>query len=264
VIYVFCLIPSLELDRLAQPAIPGMDGETPCDIIRDRDTVAVTCMVEEDEYSQERLQMNVQDPEWLRVAGSRHHACIEAYHRHYTVIPMAFGTIFTSEGSFFDKLAEQAEVIRDLFVRLCGQEEWNVRLYCNRSKLCARVAASSPAVAEFHEELTRMPAGRQFLMRKKADRLIADETDRQLSEGFTRIHEALLPLCTDHQSKQVWPKTLAAREEDMAANHAYLVRRASREQFLQVVALHHTMSEADGWVLEAVGPWPPYQFATFK
>jgi hypothetical protein len=260
-IYVVCLMRQQEIDHSKPPNVIGLDGESFCEFIYFREIVAVTCRVKEELFSEIQLERNMQDPAWIQVKGAWHHDCIANYYGHYTVIPMSFGTIFSSEGSLFESLEGRYEAIQSLLTRLEEKEEWNVRSYCDDKRLSNHIELYSPGIADFMKQLDAMPAGKRFLMRKKLERMIEDEALLEKAERCRQLHQNLEAISVETVTNRIWPRAVTGKMEEMVANHAYLIDKKKRNELIEHVRRYQQETEAIGWSHEASGPWPPYHFS---
>ncbi|MDY0394605.1 GvpL/GvpF family gas vesicle protein [Virgibacillus halophilus] len=43
-----------------------------------------------------------------------------------------------------------------------GNEEWNIKIYCDEDALKERVSGNSPHIEEKKKEMEKLPKGRQF------------------------------------------------------------------------------------------------------
>ncbi|MFP3361313.1 GvpL/GvpF family gas vesicle protein, partial [Planococcus sp. SIMBA_143] len=71
------------------------------------------------------------------------------------------------------------------FQQLDGNEEWNVKIYCDDKLLKKQVSESNPSIEAKRKEISELPKGRQFFEKKKIDQLI----DRELENEKNRLCE---------------------------------------------------------------------------
>src|SRR3972149_2290049 len=93
VYYLFCLIAA---DRLPPLEGRGIDGEQPLFIERGPYVAAVLCGVPLEMFSGPDAEERLKDLAWIGPRACRHEEVILAARRHVPVLPVRFGTVFST------------------------------------------------------------------------------------------------------------------------------------------------------------------------
>jgi hypothetical protein len=144
------------------------------------------------------------------------------------VLPVRFGTAFSSEQKLDDVMALNEEALSDALDHVDGCVELSVH-----------VLLPAPENSE-----TVPQTGRQYMLEKLA-------AEQALQRVRKNLHDALAPLAEDTALR-------VAPGPDLLFSAAYLVRRDKTEDFrrrlLDLTAAHDHLRTL------CTGPWPPYHF----
>lgn len=259
-IYVYGLIPSKELQQKEAPSFIGIN-DTQSYLKQYDEITAIVCPVSANEFSAQQVEIRLKDPNWLQEKAFHHHECIELIYRDFTVIPMSFCTIFQNEENLENMIANQYDVIIEKFYQLSAKEEWNLKVYCDAGSMKSYVAEYNSSVLAFVEELKHMPRGKQFIMKKKLERLLAAEVEKEQIERWEAIHQQLQNITSDCKVRKNWGKEITHRNDDMLFNCDYLIHKEQVEEFLHCIREKEQSYAELGWSFVLTGPWPPYHFA---
>lgn len=220
----------------------GVTGDPP--MLFDVDGLtAIVNGVDVSEFEGEALERNVSSPEWLEHKVRAHESVLEDVLDRATVVPMRFGSIFSSPDGLRAMLTEHAGPLRAALARVAGRTEWGVKLHCDASRLAGSLAGGSPEPA----------SGRGYLMQKKAQLDAGARAAEAAAAIAAETHEALAELADEDVA--------AAPRANEVLNGAYLVRDAEREGFMRRVE-DLQRRHADAFAFEVTGPWPPYNFTS--
>ena len=196
--------------------VTGLDG-TPI-TARAAGRIAVVCSV----HAGERLP----PPDAQNVLA--HERVVEAMMQGGPVLPVRFGTAFSSEQKLDDVMALNEEALSDALGHVDGCVELSVH-----------VLLPAPENSE-----TVPQTGRQYMLEKLA-------AEQALQRVRKNLHDALAPLAEDTALR-------VAPGPDLLFSAAYLVRRDKTEDFrrrlLDLTAAHDHLRTL------CTGPWPPYHF----
>ncbi|WHY03019.1 GvpL/GvpF family gas vesicle protein [Neobacillus sp. DY30] len=259
-IYLYGVILAEELENTDVPAILGIDQKN-VTIINFKELAAVITSVDPQKYSQQQIDLQLKDPDWLKEKAFHHHECISAIHNQFTILPMSFCTIFQKGENLITLLNEQYDAILQQLLRFKEKQEWNLKIYCNSQQAFSYVIHHNPNVLSLKENIANMPKGKKFIMKKKLDQLITNELEKEQSLWWERMEQQLQSIFSDSRLRKNWGREITERNEDMIVNCDFLIDKKKTEQFLtKVQELEHTFS-ASGCTFQVSGPWPPYHFS---
>ena len=224
----------------ASPAIAavGIDGTSP---IVSEEVGGLVCWfsrVSRAEFA-DRLAENMENLDWLSVAGVRHQKAVSEIARHATILPTRFGTIFlTIESLEADIKRRKPALLRDL-KRFQGSDEWGIKIFALPQARPAIVASSGA-------DYLRQKAAQQA--RKTAGNGVSPEI-KKFSAAVKKIAAASVESAG----------TISGARPDLEWQASFLIRRPKQKQ---LQSLLKRFSEA--WEgkrrIECTGPWPPYSF----
>ncbi|WP_085505836.1 GvpL/GvpF family gas vesicle protein [Thalassobacillus devorans] len=262
--YLYGIIPTDELNQTPLPSFKGLDEQHEWYPIAFDGIQAIVCDLEESDYNESALEEKTSDVEWVHEKAFHHHEAVMRLHESYTVIPMKFATIYTSKTNLEETLTNHYQEMDGLLSWLKGKEEWNLKIYCDNDSLRKRTAAHNLTIEEKKKELEHMSPGRQYLEKRKLDRLIDQELEKDKEQQSSSIHDQLVTYSVKTDIKKNWNKDVTGRTDEMCWNSVYLLENQEAEEFLgKVKQLQKEWKEA-GFTLELTGPWPAYHFSKLK
>src|SRR5437773_4935817 len=132
-------------DKKAGEAIPissvGIDGAAPVESHAVAGLVCWISRVSKREFA-DKLAANMENLDWLSVAGVRHQKAVSAIARHATILPARFGTVFlTLESLEADIKRRKPALLRDL-KRFQDSDEWGIKVFALPQARPAIIATS--------------------------------------------------------------------------------------------------------------------------
>ncbi|MCM3690628.1 GvpL/GvpF family gas vesicle protein [Neobacillus niacini] len=262
-LYLYGIILAKELKDAEIPAIIGIDQKR-ASVIPYKELAAVITPVNPLNFSQQYIDQQLKNTEWLKEKAFHHHECISVLYSQFTVLPMSFCTIFQKEENLKSLLHEQYDVILQKLNALKNMQEMNVKIYCNPEQAFSYVVNQNRAVLELRENIVTMPKGKQFIMKKKLNQLIASQLEEEQSGWWHRIEQELQLLFVESKLRKNWGREITERSDDMIVNCDFLLDKKKTESFLnKILELEHEYAEL-GCTFEVSGPWPPYHFSKEK
>ncbi len=178
------------------------------------------------------------DAAWLASAALRHHEVILALHDRQTVVPLRFGTLFSSLPELAVALGRDAAHWKSLLDRIDGKHEVEITLTANADEfIAAELARQQSAWAG-------LPPGRRYLAERAA----------------TRSAEALLASAQE-QAWEDFEEKLGILGEDRRirseSSRVYLLGRSCKN-LLELVEKYG--EPKNGLYFEIQGTWPAYSF----
>ena len=191
-----------------------------------------------------------------------HHGVLKRQCMQTEVLPLRFGAIFRNETSLRETLAERQQQYLDTLADLRDSAEWGLKIYCNRALLNEYVKSETSKVAELQAELEKASKGKEFFLRRRQEKLIENETNFIIACNKKKILSQLQLFAKRHSIGKVRNSGLSEPEKSLISNDAFLVERAQKESFHQVVAKLNDEYAALGLEADITGPWPPYSFVS--
>jgi hypothetical protein len=208
---------------------------------------AITRGVSLEEYGEEPLAQNLNDPGWLEANARAHEDVLQTVAASTDVLPFRFGTICRSEDDVRALLDSRREALISALARIKGRLEIGAKLWCDRTRL-VDASAGEPQ------------SGRAYLEARKTAQQRKDEADALCLETARTTFEQLLVHAVDGVANRPQPRELTGRTDDMLLNAAFLVEAGDTALLDEIARLDEALRER-GFSLEATGPWPPHNFA---
>ncbi|WRP06539.1 GvpL/GvpF family gas vesicle protein [Rossellomorea aquimaris] len=264
-LYLYGLIPTKEANKKSLPSMKGFDGEGELYTIEIGEVTAIVCDLPPNEYSEETIKDKVDnDMDWLQEKAFHHHETVLMVSKMYTIIPLKFCTLYKNEDSLKSTIEGNRNKLETTFTQLDGNEEWNVKIYCDDKLLKKQVSESNPSIEAKRKEISELPKGRQFFEKKKIDQLIDRELENEKNRLCEEVHEKLKEHSLHGNIKKNWSKDVTGRQENMAWNSVFLLPVSNVDEFVEEIKQYEEELGHAGWKIEASGPWPPYHFSSFS
>ncbi|WP_129629553.1 GvpL/GvpF family gas vesicle protein [Candidatus Oscillochloris fontis] len=252
VYYVYGVIAEQELTL---PDLPAVEPGAPVLCVREGDLGAVVTPLPVDRFDPELLEERLADLTWLEPRVRAHQEVLAAIAG--PVAPLRFGTIFRDEAGVRTMLRTNAPMLRAALERLRGRREWGVKIYAEPKQVAEYVRTNNDQVANLIMQRNRMSSGAAYMLQKKLDALILQES-RQLANIC--VCESQARLAGQASATAGGPVSQSAGDGmELIFSGAYLVDEATFDQFLaEVEAL---VAHYSSFRFELTGPWPAYSFA---
>ena len=264
-IYLYGLIPTTETTNQPFPSFKGFDGEQDIYTLPIEKTTAVVCKLDAEVYSEENIKERIEnDMDWLQEKAFHHHETVLNLSKMFTIIPLKFCTIYKNETNLIQSIQSNEAKMVSTFSLLEGNEEWNLKIYCDDSLLKEHVSQSNPTIEAKKAEISELPRGKQFFEKKKIDKLIDTEVEEDKNRVSEQIHSHLKKFVLQGDVKKNWNKDVTGKQENMTWNSVYLIAKPNVEAFLVEVQKYEKEMQETGWQFEVTGPWPAYHFSSFS
>ena len=239
--------------------VAATETPLPVEVVREGGIAALVGRIAQDELDEERLRARLEDPAWVAERASAHDAVLEEALRAVGgVLPFRFLTVYRDEAQLRAFVSANDAQLTAALARVRGKVEIGIKGYADRSRLEA-LAAESPAVAALDAELADAQPGRSYLLGRRRDEALAEETRRLTATMVSDAHERLLAAAADGVVNPVRSREATGRAEEMVLNAAYLVDPADA-RFPQALEALRERHGRRGIEYERTGPWPPYNF----
>lgn len=240
----------------AMPEVPTIEPGAPVVCVGEDDLAAVVSPVPLDLFDPEVLEARLTDLTWLAPRARAHQAVLAGIDA--PIAPLRFGTIFRDEGGVRAMLRTNGPLFRAALDRLAGRREWGVKIYADPKRVSDHVLISSTRVRDLIAQRNRMSSGAAYMLQKKLDILILEESRR------------LADLCICESQARLSARAAATaggptsqRSEDgpeLIFSGAYLVDETRFSDFAGEIRT--LVNQYDCFGFDLTGPWPAYSFAS--
>ncbi len=234
---------------------PGLSAGSTLARLVQADLAAVTCCVDLDEWTGPEAEARLRDLSWLGPRAVRHEAVIELAMAGGPVLPLRFGSLFSSAASVLTWLAAGATVINAFLDESEQLEEWSLKGWLDVPRAEAARLAADP-------RYQALPASRgaRYLLEQKLRHDIAKSV-RSWARGVEqRILTELRELLARTRTLRALSGEVSGRTDEVMFHQALLVPKQRRQELDDRLTLLATELSAQGLALELTGPWPQYSF----
>lgn len=245
-------------DRKPVPDLAGIEALARPFLVAEGDLAALVSMVPLEHFAEEGLEERLSDLSWIEPRARAHQEILAATLGQRTVVPLRFGTIFRDETGIHSMLISHGANLRRVLAYLSDRLEWGVRLYVDPAQLAAQVAANNPRVRALAAQCQGKSGGAAYLLGKKLNQLLSEESTRLAETYAHEAHRMLLNCAVAAHASSVEQPT-AKQEPALILNGAYLVAQADTGSFNAI--LEQIGAKLVGCSYQLTGPWPPYHFA---
>jgi len=265
-IYVYCVMDRMPVLKTRDRG-PGTGDRLPSpvllDLVAHDGLYALVGRVSAQDFSEENLPARLKDLNWIAEKVKLHERIVEHAMQHGCVIPLKFGTVFSSEDNVHSMLEAHAGEFRRNLAALAGKEEWGVKVYCDRQRLADDVRARDPRMIDLERQIAAAPKGRAFLLGKRRADTLSAAVDATIASLSQEIFDRLTKQSVRSRINPPLPAEVTGRKEEMILNSASLVLRESVPSFLDAADSLKESLGSRGALIECTGPWPPYNFCEF-
>ena len=255
-IYLYCFA---RADAVQGIQSTGIDGSQRVSGLRVKDIAAVFSSVSLGEFVGEAARSHLEDPAWVLPRACRHEWVIEEIMRRSPVLPVRFGSMFTSTRLLRDLLDRNGREISWFLDLLSDKEEWCVKCFADLDKSREWLLHSDPEFAQKRGRAPSSPGARYF-----HERHLHLQADKKARQGWPAAAEQVENELKDHAHKscalRLQPRNVSGRREEMILNCAFLLRRENITDFQAHVESFDADYREQGITVELSGPWPPYSF----
>ena len=213
--------------------------------VRYADLVAVVSDSREDRYDINRENLMA------------HQRVVEEAMTRSDVLPVAFGTVASSDREVQEKLLKREldQLYRNLeYVR--GRVELDLKVLWNRERLFSEIAAERDDICALRDSIARRPPDSTYYERIHLGELTEAAVNLKRDQEGEILLEALEPLAVETRLNRILAETLIL-------NAAFLVEKSRVPAFdASVQGLGEV--EAERLIFQYVGPLPPYNFVNLS
>ncbi len=186
----------------------------------------------------------------------------------FAVLPMYAHTVHTNPAYLEKALDKYAETLHTALATLAGKHEWNVKIYCDASKVKQEVHVRDEDIETFLEHFAATAAlwseasveAEIEAVREGLETPLPEVIDSILSNCQSRIHRTLHAVSIDSRVAPASEDSVFGNS-NMVLNASYLVVEARGKAFRAVLEQLSSEYEQLGLVYYIGGPHTPCRFA---
>ncbi|MDR3637643.1 MAG: GvpL/GvpF family gas vesicle protein [Isosphaeraceae bacterium] len=240
----------------ASLGLPGVDGRAEVtEVPMGAGVSAVLSTVGSDEFGPLFALDQPVDLDWVVPRACRHERVVEGVMARSPVLPVRFGTIFSSREALGERTAGRRDEIAAFLGRVTDREEWGLKAYLERALAADWLLGHDPELSRRWQQLSATPGARYF--QEKSLRQLAQ--DRARSWGREQA-EAIVAAVSDCSESIVRCPATASAAGDALLHLALLLPGPDVAGFLDRVESLAAPLRERGLSVKASGPWPPYHF----
>jgi hypothetical protein len=255
-VYLYCFT---RADAVKGIKSPGIDDSQRVSGLRVKGIAAVFSRVPLREFVGDAARRHLENPAWVLPRACRHEWVVEEVMGRSPVLPVRFGSIFTSTRLLGELLETKSWEISLFLELLSDKEEWSVKCFADLDQSRDWLLRSDPEFIEKRKHAPSIPGA--LYWHERHLRLQADKKARQ---GWRAAAEQVCRALKDHAHKscplRLQPRNVSGRREEMIYNCAFLLSRDSVANFQARVESANAARRGQGITVELSGPWPPYNF----
>src|SRR5262249_4157984 len=137
--------------------------------------------------------------------------------REFTVLPMAFGSLFRTEQDILELLRGTGDALRDVFTKMEGKLEFGLKVNWDRDKVIAEIEKHNEEIHYLKAQITTR-SGSTYFARMQLGRLVETALTEQADAYVREIYAEL-------QSTAVASRANKMIGDRMIMNAAFLVER---------------------------------------
>lgn len=185
-----------------------------------------------------------------------HEHVIETVMKNYTIVPMAFGTVFRTADDIKEVLKSIYPSLKDVLQQMTGKLEFGLKVTWDRDRIIEELKREHDEIHRFHQELTRKHLQSTYFARMQLGRMI-DKALAELAANYVRdIYDGLRGVCVaSRDNKPIGDK--------MIMNAAFLIQK-EREAEFDAAVNKVAQKFGDRLNFKYTGPWPPYNFVNIR
>lgn len=255
-IYLFCLTPASPLPEIAGT---GIDGEHPLFVEAIGNVAAVLAEVNLDDFSGPEAKEKMENLAWVAPRALRHEEVVMTIMENGPVLPVRFGTVFSSIEAAAAPLQQRQDALEKFFQDTAGKQEWTLKGYVDRPQARARMTAARLAAEK--EQLAGLSPGKRYFLEQKIKGAVDKDVAIWLKEMERDILRVAREASVGFSECRLQSRDITGRDEEMFFHGALLVPDGSATVLQGITNEWNTRHEVQGLQIELSGPWPPYHFA---
>ncbi|MGD0696770.1 MAG: GvpL/GvpF family gas vesicle protein [Terriglobia bacterium] len=256
VLYVFCFA---RPDLVGTVDGAGVDSGLPLFVFPSSpDLCAIVCEVLQEDFCGPAAEQRMQELAWLGPRACRHEAVVEMVMRRSPVLPVRFGTLFSSREALAEFLEMHRDTISLFLLRVANQEEWSVKGLLDRKE--AGQALIDACLRTQQAQLTAMPPGTRYFQEQRARAEAQKQLRTWLDATTHQVADDLMHEASDFCECAVVSREHPESGREVVLNWAFLLPQNGVAAFRTRIDQLNASYAPQGLLWEVSGPWPPYRF----
>jgi hypothetical protein len=249
-IYIFCL------SNMRCPNFPASSsGLDRLFLHRHGDLCAIAKRVSLEEFCGPDAERRLADPAWVTPRAIDHGRVIAEVFRNSPVLPVPFGTLFSSSLVLGDFLERNTDLINGFFGYAAGCEEWGIKAMLDHERLKRSLIESSADA-----ESVAVSPGLRYLRERRAAQMADQQSGAWLEQNLRVVVDALDQCATRSCQRRILDDSRQPDGREEVLNLAALLRRDRVTEFRRSIETLNRERAKDGLSFALTGPWPPYSF----
>jgi len=254
-IYLFCLTPASPLPKISGT---GINGEQPLFIEVVGEVASVLAEVDLDDFIGPASQEKMEDLAWVAPRALRHEEVIMTVMDQGPVLPVRFGTVFSSLKAAAEPLRERQDVLKKFFQDTAGKQEWTLKGYVNLPQTRAQMTAARLEAEK--GQLAELTPGKRYFLEQKIKGAVDKSTTSWLKGIGEEIGKLAKEMSVGCSECRLQSREVTGRDEEMFFHSALLVPDGFVAILEHMTEEWNKRHESQGLQIELSGPWPPYHF----
>jgi hypothetical protein len=255
-VYLYCFARAKTVQGIKSA---GIDDSRRVSALRVNGIAAVFSPISLGEFVGDAARRHLEDPAWVLPRACRHEWVVEEVMGRSPVLPVRFGSIFTSTRLLGELLETKSWEISLFLDLLSDKEEWSVKCFADLDESRDWLLRSDPELMEKRRHAPSFPGALYW-----HERHLSLQADKKARQGWRAAAEQVGKGLKDHAQKncplRLQPRNVSDRKEEMIYNCAFLLGRDSVTNFQAHVESADAACRGQGITVELSGPWPPYSF----
>jgi hypothetical protein len=231
------------------------------------DLYAVVSYVSSNDFSDEHLENNLSNLEWLEKKARFHDKTINEIMKGNNIsalIPFKFATVFFDEDSLNSFLNNYYEALKTNLDFLRNKEEWGVKIYYDKSLLEIDILKNDAEIKKIDMEINASPSGKAFLLKRKKQELLKNLLHNKAKEYGNECYHLLKKISDKIKINNLQKKELTGKDSEMILNIIFLVGKDNIPFFCDTISNLKKRFESKGFEIDCTGPWPTYNFCSIE
>jgi hypothetical protein len=221
---------------------------------------ALVSEVPASEYNEQTLNCRLEDLQWLIPRASCHEGIVRYAAAFHPVIPVRFGTIYTSRESVREMLSRGLNEFGAFLDYISDKQEWGIKVYTDEDTARKAVETTDELLEQLDKQIAAASPGKAHLLQKKRASLIRQQSLSLLNHLSESIYQELLLWAVEGRRNKLLSKSATGKADEMLLNAVFLLNTQEVKTFKEKVDAIATSHERDALSFELSGPWPCYNF----
>jgi hypothetical protein len=249
-LYIFCL------SNMQCPGIAESSSELDRLFLhRHGNLCAIAKRVSLDEFCGPEADRRLANPAWVTPRAIDHGRVIAEIFRGGPVLPVPFGTLFSSPQALGKFLERNADLIQGFFEYAVGCEEWGIKALLDRERLKRSLIESNS-----RPESDAVSPGLRYMRERRAEQIANQQSAEWLERNLRVVADALEQSATRSCQRRILDDSKQSDGCEEVLNLAALLTRDRVAEFRRRIETINRAHVEDGLSFAVTGPWPPYSF----